>query len=40
LSSARFNAHRFFVAAMIRFIPSALILRFGFGASGVADDAD
>jgi hypothetical protein len=40
LVSARFDAQRFFVAAMILFMPSALILRFGFGGSGAAREAD
>jgi len=30
------NRHRFFVAALIRFLPSALIWRLGFGGSTVA----
>jgi hypothetical protein len=34
--SARFAAQRFFVAAMILFIPSGLILRFGLAASAWA----
>jgi hypothetical protein len=32
-ASARFNAHRFLVAAMILFMPSSLIWRLGFGVS-------
>jgi hypothetical protein len=35
-SAARFNPHRFLVAAMILFMPSSLIRRFGVGGSGVA----
>jgi hypothetical protein len=35
-SAALCRFQRFFVAAIIFFIPSALIFRFGFGASGVA----
>ena len=35
-ASARFNAHRLLFAARIRFMPSALIRRLGFGGSGVA----
>ena len=35
-ASAFCNRHRFFVAAIIRFIPSSLIRRFGFDGSGVA----
>ncbi len=33
-------AQRFFVAAMIRFIPSALMRRFAFGALAGADGSD
>src|ERR1022692_5074210 len=36
-AAALFAAHRFFVAAMIRFMPSSLMRRFAFGASGAAD---
>ena len=38
-SAALLSAQRFFVAAIIRFIPSALILCFAFGVSG-ADSLD
>src|ERR1035438_9695244 len=39
-ASARFSAHRFFVAAMILAIPSLLKRRFGFGALAGADGSD
>jgi hypothetical protein len=36
-ASARFNAHRFFVAAMIACLPAAESFRFGLGAASGAD---
>ena len=38
-ASARFTAHRLLFPARIRFMPSALIRRLGFGGSGVAAGA-
>jgi hypothetical protein len=38
--SARFSAHRFLVAAIILFMPSALIRRFGLAGSFAAGDPD
>ena len=38
-ASAPFTAQRFLFAARIRFMPSALIRRLGFGGSGVAAGA-
>ena len=38
LAAAGCRRQRFFVAAMILFMPSGLILRFGFGGSGVEGD--
>jgi len=37
-ASARFSAHRFFVAAMMAALPARLSLRLGFGAAGAAFD--